>query len=86
MNAPVEGGLRLWRLMQRIEACRHRAEITEAYAASGPPAFRAEMARISVQWRMLADAVELLDATSPSPCFRSRAARKAPVAATRALA
>ncbi len=73
MNAPVERSLRLWRLMQRIETCRHRAEIAESYAASGPAEFRAEMARISAQWRMIAEAVELLDATSPSPCFRPAA-------------
>jgi len=44
--------------MQRIERCRHRAEIAEAKTDSGSTAFRAEMAEIAQEWRDLAREVE----------------------------
>ena len=55
---------RLWRRMQRIEICRHRAEMAERRAAQGSEAFRNEMAEIAGEWRDLAKAIEDLDSTS----------------------
>jgi hypothetical protein len=51
----------LWSLMQRIEYCRHHADMAEAKSSNGSKAFRAEMAAVSRQWRDLAKAFEQLD-------------------------
>jgi hypothetical protein len=53
---------RFWALMQRIERCRHRADLAEAKTASGSTAFRTEMAEIAQEWRDLARQIEAEDA------------------------
>ncbi len=67
---PSGDGTPLWRLMQKIEYCRHRAELAEAKAAGGSTAFRREMAEVAEQWRDLAHEIELLDQSSPAPLLR----------------
>jgi len=51
---------RLWTLMQRIEYCRHRAEIAEGLSSNGSKAIRREMAEVARQWRDLAGTFEQL--------------------------
>lgn len=60
-GSPLKPENRLWRRMQRIELCRHRAELAEAKAAGGSGAFRQEMAEIAQQWRELAGAWEAFE-------------------------
>jgi hypothetical protein len=63
---------RLWKLMQRIEHCRHRAEMAEHRARCGSETYRREMADVAKQWRDLAHQFELMDAASEQPVFRTR--------------
>ena len=57
-RSSAENRRRLWALMQRIERCRHRAELAENKTVQGSAAFRAEMAEIAREWRDLARAIE----------------------------
>jgi hypothetical protein len=59
-TSPSKPARRVWRWMQRIEYCRHRAEIAEglANAGSGSVTFRCEMARVGKEWRDLACQIE----------------------------
>lgn len=54
---------RLWALMQRIELCRHRAELAELSSQFGPAAYRRQMIALAEQWRLCAEHVELLERT-----------------------
>jgi hypothetical protein len=59
--------------MQRIEFCRHRAEIADARAETGTEESRKEMAELAMLWRDLAFEYERMDALSPEPVFRTAA-------------
>lgn len=50
----------LWRRMQQIERCRHRAEIALRRGSEGSAAFRREMAEAAQEWRRLAQEYEAL--------------------------
>jgi hypothetical protein len=69
-GSPSLAATHLWRLMQRIEYCRHRAEMVEARATEGSEIFQEEMAEVARQWRDLAHEIELLDRSSDTPAFR----------------
>ena len=49
-----------WRLMQRIEYCRHRAMEAEQSAAIAPEAMRERLVDLAVQWRDMALDAHLL--------------------------
>lgn len=55
---PLQEVPHLWRLMQRVEYCRHRAEMVEARCANAPEHLRNELAEIAQQWRDLALEIE----------------------------
>jgi hypothetical protein len=63
----LEAATSLWRLMQRIETCRHRADLAEAKALTGSATFRQDMADCAKQWRMLALQIEWLDQVAERP-------------------
>lgn len=57
--------------MQRIEYCRHRAELAEASAAaSASEPVRCEMGKLAQLWRELAREYEEQDQLSVDPVFR----------------
>ena len=57
-----------WRLMRRIEYCRHRAMEAEQSAAIAPEAMRERLVDLAVQWRDMAlDAHLLLAQVSKTP-------------------
>jgi hypothetical protein len=60
-NILSDKALSLWQVMQRIEHCRHRAELAENRGRAGSQAFRAEMAEIARQWVELAREIEQLE-------------------------
>lgn len=64
-GAPAAQGF-AWRLMQRIEHCRHRAAQCRDRAAKGSEAFREEMLEAERQWLELAHYAEIL-AEPPAP-------------------
>lgn len=65
---------RLWGLMERIEYCRHRAELAEASAAaSATEPVRCEMRKLAQMWRELPHEYEEQDQLSVDPAFRSSA-------------
>jgi hypothetical protein len=56
-----------WRLMQRIEYCRHRAMEAEQSAAIAPDALREALFDLAVQWRDMALDAHLLARLSKLP-------------------
>ncbi|HEY1425520.1 MAG TPA: hypothetical protein VGF50_02505 [Caulobacteraceae bacterium] len=69
---------RLWVLMQRIELCRHRAELAEVNTAKGSATFRAEMAEIAQEWRDLARHIEAENTASKAQVGEAEA-RASPI-------
>ena len=66
MNAPAAFGRSpsaLWRAMQRIEACRHTADLLEQAALHGDQRHRAELLAMAKHWRACAAHIYLLHAT-----------------------
>lgn len=59
-----------WRYMQRIEFCRHRADMAELSAENGSEAFRDEMARAAQEWRDLAQTIEQLEQIPDASAWR----------------
>lgn len=57
-------------MMQRIEYCRHRAELADGRAERGSAAFRKEMAELADEWRDLAQHIETMDELSEAPAYR----------------
>jgi hypothetical protein len=60
---------RLWRLMQRIEYCRYRAELAAELAERCPGDDRMELLEIVQHWRDLAREIELIDGLSGDPAM-----------------
>ena len=56
-----------WRLMQRIEYCRHRAMEAEQSAATAPEALRESPIDLAVQWRGMALDAHLLAQFTKKP-------------------
>ena len=54
------GGSDLWKVMQRVEHCRHRAMKLELSATQGMEALRKEASDLAMQWRDLALQMQLL--------------------------
>ncbi len=71
---------RNWRLMQRVELCRYRAELAEALASVGSHADSHAMMRLAAHWRSCADHLQLLHRTpvgAAGPIERSACAKRA---------
>jgi hypothetical protein len=73
---PAEKVERLWRLMQRIEYCRYRAELADQLASQCAGANRLELAEVAQHWRDLAHEIELIDRLSGDPAMANSQTQK----------
>lgn len=72
---PAAHADRLWKLMQRIETCRHRADLLEEAARFGAQKQHQALSEMARQWRLCAAHIQLLNATSDEPCLAAPSAR-----------
>jgi hypothetical protein len=60
VSATHDESSELWKFMQRVEHCRHRAMQLERRAASGLEALRQDTYDLAMQWRDLALQIQLM--------------------------